>query len=57
MAFGTGPKELAIKNENPVMLTAMAIPLIFVVGLGFSMPAFVIEIIEQVVAVIGKGIA
>ncbi|MGI6226924.1 MAG: hydrogenase 4 subunit F [Peptococcales bacterium] len=57
MAFGPGPKELVIKNENPVMLTAMAIPLVFVVGLGFSLPDFVIEIIEQVVAVIGKGIA
>jgi len=57
MAFGSGPKHLPLEQENPVMLTAMAIPFIFVVGLGFSVPDFVIEIIEQVVVVIGKGIA
>lgn len=57
MAFGSEPKDLPIKKENPVMLTAMAIPLLFVVGLGFSIPETIVEIIEQVVDVIGKGIA
>ncbi|MFZ5753499.1 MAG: proton-conducting transporter membrane subunit, partial [Bacillota bacterium] len=53
MSFGRLSRRVAKEKENTWLLAAMCIPLLFVIGLGFSTPAFVTDILEQIAVVVG----